>query len=596
MASAARIGFSKVLALALLGLSLLCVVLLAATPASASRIWDSPEPFVASDYEGPAWYPEVTYTSEGELLARWMTDRRPGVGESEYKLAARTPEGDFGPSDSFVSTEGLKVIPDQVGGAFLSYTDTAGRMQVARRPPGGPVGPAERLDLHAADAPWVATNARGDAAAVAETDGHFQTVFRPAGGKFGDRQKISGPLFHHPYSGTTWASLALGPDGTTSYVWEADEPDGSQTVYGTTRRPDGTIDEPTVLSTPGTFAHAPKIAADADGNLVAVWIEADPKHDSESDPSDPLIGDVMVSHKPHDGPFGGRQRIGGPTVNTQLTVSHAGQALIVIQTGGDAPDQRVQLVFGSSITGSMSPPQRWGTQNYDGEPQQAVLYSSPRGDALLMQARMWTVHREVARKPALSSEFGPLQAVMCAPPAIYQSSIALGPEGQAAAVAQHYDYSTVIATDRESPETPTPCDPKVTFNEVFPPSDGADPAPAGAGPATSAAFRARVAPRGRLSHGRGVDLLASCSAGCTVRASGSVRIKGRRGTLGFAPKSARYKRPGVKRLKLRLSKRRRAAVRRALRRGLTVRATVRVRARKASGTKSSQLIRLRLRR
>ncbi len=79
----------------LLGLSLLCTVLLAATPASASRIWDPPEPFVASDYQGPTWSPHLQYTSEGELLARWLSDGRVRPGEGEYRLAARTPGGDL---------------------------------------------------------------------------------------------------------------------------------------------------------------------------------------------------------------------------------------------------------------------------------------------------------------------------------------------------------------------------------------------------------------------------------------------------------------------------------------------------------------------
>ncbi len=482
------------------------------------------------------------------------------------------------------------MTPDQVGGAFISYKDTPGWMYVARRPPGGPVGTAERLDIYGLG-PWVATNARGDATAVAEMDGHFQTVYRPAGGKFGDRQKISGPLWFHPSSAHTWISLALGPDGATTYVWEEDHPDGSQTVHGTTRRPDGTIDEPAVLSTPGAFAHTPKIAADADGNLVAVWIEVDPERTEESDERG---GELMASHKPHDGSFAARREIGEPTGNVQLSVSNSGQVLIVADVR-DGVDGRSQLLFGRSATGSIDPPQRWGTQRWGGEQLHAGLWTNPDGDALLTSSSwLGTVHREVARKPAGATAFGSPQAVLCAPPAISDTDYALGPGGRAAAVLRVGD-STVVGTDRESPEAPTACDPGVTWQDVYPPSNGDDPSTGGGASTTpEPGFRTRLAPGGRLSRGRGVDLLTSCSAGCTVRASGSVRIKGRRGTLGFSPRSARYKRAGVKRLKLRLSKRRRAAVRRALRRGLTVRATLRVRARKASGAKSSQLIRLRL--
>ncbi|HYI36172.1 MAG TPA: hypothetical protein VEX39_06190, partial [Thermoleophilaceae bacterium] len=92
------------------------------------------------------------------------------------------------------------------------------------------------------------------------------------------------------------------------------------------------------------------------------------------------------------------------------------------------------------------------------------------------------------------------------------------------------------------------------------------------------ALQARMPRGGRLVRGRWLGLRASCGVACRVRATGRLKIAGRRKRIPFTATTARRPRAGTTSLRVGLTRSRAKVVRRALARRRVVRARVQVRA------------------
>lgn len=128
------------------------------------------------------------------------------------------------------------------------------------------------------------------------------------------------------------ADLAMGGAGHAIAVWDA--LDGSiDRVFFSAREPGGTFSAPVALSAPGGTAHSARVALDAAGNAVAVWV----RHDGSS-----FI--AQAAFRPVGGSFGPAVDLSEPgrsASDPQVASDGAGNVLAVWRRF-DGAHQRVQ--------------------------------------------------------------------------------------------------------------------------------------------------------------------------------------------------------------------------------------------------------------
>jgi hypothetical protein len=113
--------------------------------------------------------------------------------------------------------------------------------------------------------PTVAVDAAGNVLVIWSEGaaGVMRSSFRPAGGDFGGPQDVPGT------NGVTESRLVFSPDGTALAAFFQ-----SDTIAASVRPPGGSFMPPTTLSSIDVFASDVRLAADDEGNVLAVWFES----------------------------------------------------------------------------------------------------------------------------------------------------------------------------------------------------------------------------------------------------------------------------------------------------------------------------------
>src|SRR5712691_698999 len=124
-----------------------------------------------------------------------------------------------------------------------------------------------------AHGPRVAVDSRGDVTVVWGTkdgtdQGIVEATVRPAGGSFEAVQDVSAPGL--------WAGPDLGVDraGNATIVWASGDPP-NVVVQAATRRTGGRFGPAQNLGGPDTIVSSPRIAVDAKGDAIVMWLASD---------------------------------------------------------------------------------------------------------------------------------------------------------------------------------------------------------------------------------------------------------------------------------------------------------------------------------
>ncbi|HZB76505.1 MAG TPA: PKD domain-containing protein [Solirubrobacteraceae bacterium] len=298
---------------------------LALVPASASAAgWRDPLPL-----PGPAEVPsgfDVAAGPDGTVVAAWT--RRNADGSSQVLASVRPPGGTFSAPEELGSKFGVSpvVAVDGQGTATVVWQQRVGAtvlqtIQQATRPAGGSFSRPVDLSSFSGEAidADIAVNRRGDTL-VTWTNRintpKIEAAARPAGGTFGAAETVSGP----DVSGldAVLPEAAIGEDGSGMIVWTREgglvraapwsaaldnfgedftvteaaevafQPDVAVTPTGDAvfvysgrvtggeairmrTRTSGVVSQPVNLADPTAFARSPRLAAGANGDMLAAW-------------------------------------------------------------------------------------------------------------------------------------------------------------------------------------------------------------------------------------------------------------------------------------------------------------------------------------
>jgi hypothetical protein len=555
--------FVSLIALALAGV-------VTAAPAEAARSWNPATPFRAAGGETMGTQ-ALTYTSNGELLALWTPD------STGFKLAARPRGGAFGAS-RWISTDGVlqDVAVDARGGAFIAWwLPSTNQVQVVYRRSDGTVGTPETLDAYGQGAA-LSANARGDVALAVggfdpETNTRVvQTSIRPAGGHFGPLERLS--------SGSDRVDdveVELLDDGSALLAWAEGAWDGPSTVMSAVRSAGGAAGTPVAISSPERDSSMPTLAADSHGNAFVLWVD---------NLRYAMAGPVVASYRPAGGAWRAPWHIGGATNRPpMLSVSDAGEALGEY-TGmwPDGPNAAHGMPPGVAIGSTQS-----GALSTQASLLQEVswdtgMVTNPHGDALFWSTDFFYGYVQIWGRPS-GGPIGQAQQLRCPGEHSTFAGAALDPWGQGTVVSGVAGRGLEVSDNRLTAEPEPVC-------PVAPP-------PARAKRTTRAKRRglhlqARLPHSGRMLHGRTLTVSATCRERCLLRASGYVRVGRGHRLLRYKVVKALLKKPGTRRVGLRLKRSDARALMRALGRHRKPRAKVLVWARGVSGGERSLTFRV----
>ena len=226
--------------------------------------------------------PRVAIDAKGDATVTWVTL---GSAATSFVQAAQRPAGGawskpVAISRTDKSVSAAPVAEDRSGDATAVWTVSNGTNLVteASMHPAGAAAWSAPSDLSSADAaasnPQVAISSQGTSIAVwqhgSNTSSTIQAAIHPAGGQWQPPADISasGQLAEHP-------QVAVDPQGNAAAVW--DRSNAGNTIVQAARLPAGAAawQSAANLSGPGQNATAAQIAADAQGDLTAVWQRSD---------------------------------------------------------------------------------------------------------------------------------------------------------------------------------------------------------------------------------------------------------------------------------------------------------------------------------
>ena len=235
---------------------------------------------ISSAGEGP-FKPEVAIDELGNVVATWASLN------NVIRAAIRTAGGSFasagfaGPvtlSAAVTQSSKPRVAMDNDGDAIVVWEKPKGTntvVQASMRPSGGQFAPPPGVDLSPpgqdAFAPQVAMDEDGDAVAVWRqgTSPTIQAAFRGSGGSFGPPAAVS---VAGPGTAEIPQEVAMNAAGHAIVVWQAAS--GGQALIQAAARPPGLgFGAPASLTQAlGGLAPSPRVAIDAAGDGIAVWL------------------------------------------------------------------------------------------------------------------------------------------------------------------------------------------------------------------------------------------------------------------------------------------------------------------------------------
>jgi hypothetical protein len=235
-----------------------------------------------SDPGGGAFGARIAMDKDGDAVAVWQ---RFDGSNGRIQAAFRPRGGTFGPAETISAAGRTAIEPDvamdDAGNAIAvweRHSDEGGlRAQATFRPRGGNFGPAQTLsepgnNVFIQDPVRVAMNKHGDAIAVfmsvATPNNNVQAAFRPAGGSFGPAQTLS-----NPGQNSFAPEVAIDDDGDAVAMWESVGGGVIRQIQAAFATAGGSFGTTQGVSDASQQALNIEVAADRDGNAIAVWHE-----------------------------------------------------------------------------------------------------------------------------------------------------------------------------------------------------------------------------------------------------------------------------------------------------------------------------------
>jgi hypothetical protein len=355
--------------------------------------------------------------------------------------------------------EAPDVAVDAAGDATAIWDRADGAhtiIESASRSAGGAWGQPADLSAAGRNAtePRVAVDAAGDAVAVwARTDGAhtiIQTAWRPAGGAWGPSRDLSA----EGQSAKT-PDVAIDPAGNAVAVWA--RYNGTKFIIQSSTRPaGGEWGMPAAdLSAEGQTAEKPRVAVDASGDAVAVWMRLNGSN---------LI--VQTASRPAGGGWGAADDLSAEGRNAedpQVSVNPGGEA-VAVWTRFDGSDDIVQSATRPAgawaFSGDLS------AVGFSAETPQVAL--DPAGNAVAVWARAnggLTTIVQGTDRAAGGTWQPPVPLTSTGLVAAEDPQVAVDPAGNATAVWSISDGSPNIVQSAEKP-IGAPWQPRTTLSVI----------------------------------------------------------------------------------------------------------------------------------
>lgn len=239
-----------------------------AAPVPAATVWTAPQ--TISGPTTSASEPQVASSPSGAAVAVWEED---GATSSRIVASVRSPGGVWGAEEPLSSGSrfgiyGQRVAMDARGDAVAVW-QSDGHIQVARHPVDG----TWRTILWtggSSNFPDVAMTRSGTVVVVwqkrvARHD-RIQVVRRPDGGQWSQMRTLSGT-----FGDATRPRVAVDARGAATVVWERDWADGQRSAAVVSRGSHGVWAPPRVVSPARHPGVGPDVAMNARGDTVVAW-------------------------------------------------------------------------------------------------------------------------------------------------------------------------------------------------------------------------------------------------------------------------------------------------------------------------------------
>ncbi|MFN8109212.1 MAG: choice-of-anchor C family protein [Thermoleophilia bacterium] len=363
--------------------------------------------------------PLVGVDGVGDAVAVWL---QYNGSNSLLYTASRPAGGAWGAPTALTATgfdamtPGLAVAPDGTAVATWSRSDgTQTRFQAAVRSAAGVWGAPTILSAAGSSGlnGVVAIDGAGNAVAAWEQNG-IQSA-RYAGGSWSAPQSV-GP------SGASQAAVDMNATGDTALVWRRSDGTNMR-IEGATRSGAGAWSAVSVLSAAGQDASMPDVAVAPSGDMTAAW--------SRSDGANTI---VQTTERPSGGAWGAgtsRSASGQDAAGVRLA-AHADGALVATWSRYDGTAYRVQVLERASggAWGAVTTLSDPGQNAFA-----PVVATSANGDAIVTWYR-WdgSRYRVQSTVETQGGSWDAITTMSDTGATAYQSQVAMAPDGTAVAV------------------------------------------------------------------------------------------------------------------------------------------------------------------
>ncbi len=419
--------------------TLLAAILLGpvAAQAAAQDPWVHPPQDLSASAQD-AQYAGIAIGPDGTATAVW--ERRNGI-HPVVQTATKPPGGSFGPvfdlaasgqpsqrSQIAIGADGTATV------VWARYNGANHIAQAATRPPGGTFGLPVNISASGHDAiyPQIAIGPDGTTTAVWEeviigTGRIIQAATRPPGGSFGPAVNLSAGG-----GGAFDPRVAFGPDGTTTVVWSRDNGKNA-IIQAATRLAGGSFGPPVNLSAVDQSAFLPQIAFGPDGTATAIW--------RRSNGTNTII---QAATRPPGGSFGPAEDLSasGQDANApQIAIGPDGTATAVWQR-----DNGTNFIVQARTRppgGSFGPAVNLSAGGQDTLFPQIAIGADGTANAVWQRSNGTNFIVQAATRPPGAS-FGPAEDLSESGQDAVSPRIAMGPDGAATVVWQRSDGSNTI--------------------------------------------------------------------------------------------------------------------------------------------------------
>jgi hypothetical protein len=240
---------------------------------TAGGQWQQPKT-VSRPGEAAA-YPQIGLDDQGRSLVLWNASRRLSTAyQFRLELSSRGRTGVWSRPKIICACGAVAALAMNASGHALVVWSPKAGLWAKTRSPSGRWSAAQRISSLGTGLAYMplALNARGDAVVAWLEDlppnGQLAVAIRSPRGRFGRPQTIGGDAY--------WGfTLALAPTGEATVMWQ----NAGCCLFSMSRLPGASSFSSQQTLAPGSWETMPeKLAMDARGNTLALWLRADSQY------------------------------------------------------------------------------------------------------------------------------------------------------------------------------------------------------------------------------------------------------------------------------------------------------------------------------